>query len=48
MINSAAFPNVALSPPRPAPSREASASVVRPMQVAGGTIGTADVKKMAV
>jgi hypothetical protein len=49
MISSAAFPKVALSnPPRPSPTREASASVARPIQPATGMIPRAEQTKRAV
>ena len=49
MISSAAFPNVALSnPPSPSPTREASASVARPIQPATGTMPRAEQTKRAV
>src|SRR5262245_27782030 len=48
MINSAAFPKVALSnPPRPSPTREASASVARPIQPATGMMPRAEQTKSA-
>ena len=47
MISSAAFPEVALSnPPRPSPTRKASASVARPIQP--GMIPRAEQTKSAV
>jgi hypothetical protein len=49
MINSAAFPKVALSnAPRPSPRRAASASVARPIQPASGTIPRAEQTKRPV
>ena len=49
MISSAAFPKVALSnPPRPSPTRAASASVARPIQPATGMIPRAEQTKSAV
>src|SRR2546428_10278132 len=49
MISSAAFPKVALSnPPRPSPTRAASASVARPIQPAIGMIPRAEQMKSAV
>src|SRR4030095_11167817 len=43
MISSAAFPKVALSnPPRPSPTRAASASVARPLQPAPGLMPRAN------
>ena len=50
MINSAAFPKVALrKPPTPAPERDASCSVARPIQPARGTIAIAsDDKKHSI
>jgi len=49
MISSAAFPKVALSnPPRPSPTRVASASVARPIQPATGMIPRAEQTKSAV
>src|SRR5215467_7089873 len=49
MISSAAFPNVALSnPPRPSPTRAASASVARPIQPATGIMPRAEQTKSAV
>src|SRR5438876_10977777 len=49
MINSAAFPKVALSnPPRPSPTRAASASVARPIQPATGMMPRAEQTKSAV
>ncbi len=49
MISSAAFPKVALSnPPKPSPTRAASASVARPIQPATGMIPRAEQTKSAV
>src|SRR6266403_1295831 len=49
MISSAAFPKVALSnPPKPSPTRAASASVARPIQPAIGMIPRAEQTKSAV
>src|SRR5215475_3361402 len=49
MISSAAFPKVALSnPPKPSPTRAASASVARPIQPATGIIPRAEQTKSAV
>src|SRR5438876_11169373 len=49
MISSAAFPKVALSnPPRPSPTRAASASVARPIQPATGMMPRAEQTKSAV
>lgn len=49
MINSAAFPKVALSnPPIPSPMRAASASVARPIQPATGMIASAEQTNRAV
>ena len=49
MINSAAFPKVALSnPPRPSPTQVASASVARPIQPATGMMPRAEQTKSAV
>jgi hypothetical protein len=49
MISSAAFPNVALSnPPNPSPTRQASASVARPIQPATGMMPRAEQTKSAV
>ncbi len=48
MINSAAFPKVALrKPPIPAPERAASCSVARPIQPASGMIALAATMKSA-
>src|SRR5581483_543927 len=49
MISSAALPNVALSnPPKPSPTRAASASVARPIQPATGMMPSAEQTKSAV
>src|SRR5438093_11550112 len=49
MISSAAFPKVALSnPPKPPPTRAASASVARPIQPATGMMPRAEQTKSAV
>lgn len=49
MISSAAFPKVALSnPPKPSPTRTASASVARPIQPAIGMMPRAEQTKSAV
>src|SRR4029453_8055121 len=49
MISSAAFPKVALSnPPRPSPTRTASASVARPIQPATGMMPRAEQTNSAV
>ena len=49
MISSAALPKVALSnPPRPVPTRAASASVARPIQPATGMMPRAEETKSAV
>ena len=49
MISSAAFPKVALSnPPKPSPTRKASASVARPIQPATGMMPRAEETKSAV
>lgn len=49
MINSAAFPKVALSKaPKPSPTRVASASVARPIQPATGMMPMAEQMKSAV
>ena len=49
MISSAAFPKVAFSnPPKPSPTRAASASVARPIQPATGMMATAEQTKSAV
>src|SRR6476659_4877882 len=49
MISSAAFPKVAFNnPPRPSPTRAASASVARPIQPATGMMAMAEQMKSAV
>ena len=49
MISSAAFPKVALSnPPKPSPTRAASASVARPIQPATGMMPRAEQTNSAV
>ena len=49
MMSSAAFPKVALSnPPRPSPTRAASASVARPIQPATGMMPRAEQTNSAV
>jgi hypothetical protein len=49
MISSAAFPKVALSnPPKPSPTRAASASVARPIQPATGIMPRAEKTKSVV